>query len=194
MIAYIEGKLTHKSPAVVHLETNGLGYEVQITLNTYSRIQALERVKLYTHLHIREDAHILYGFFDPAEKQVFVELLGVSGIGAATARMILSSMAPDEVHRVVLREDEKSLEKIKGVGNKTAKRIILELKDKIARHKDAERISSLTGNTMQDDALNALIALGIARHAAEAAVNKVMVSAPQIHSLEELIKLALKTI
>ncbi len=193
MIAYIEGKLTYKSPALVHLEANGLGYEVQITLNTYSRIQALERVKLFTHLHIREDAHILYGFFELAEKQSFLELLGVSGIGAATARMILSAMLPDELHRAVLQDNEKALEKIKGVGSKTAKRIILELKDKIARRKDALPISSSTDNTMQDDALNALIALGIARHAAETAVNKVVGSNPPVQSLEELIKLALKT-
>ncbi len=192
MIAYIDGKLTHKSPALVHIEVNGLGYEVQISLNTYSKIQSLNTCRLHTYLHIKEDAHTLYGFFDIAEKEVFLDLLSVSGVGASTARMILSSMQPEEVQRAILQENEKVLEQVKGIGAKTAKRLILELKDKLSKHKDAIQISAITSNTITEDALNALIALGIARHAAETAISKAMKTVPRILSLEELVKQSLK--
>lgn len=193
MIAYIDGKLTYKSPALVHLEVNGLGYEVQISLNTYSKIQSLNTCRLHTYLHIKEDAHTLYGFFDIAEKEVFLDLLSVSGVGASTARMILSSMQPEEVQRAILQENEKVLERVKGIGAKTAKRLILELKDKLSKHKDAIQISAITNNTITEDALNALIALGIARHAAETAISKAMKTVPHILNLEELIKQSLKS-
>lgn len=193
MIAYIDGKLTYKSPALVHIEVNGLGYEVQISLNTYSKIQSLNTCRLHTYLHIKEDAHTLYGFFDIAEKEVFLDLLSVSGVGASTARMILSSMQPEEVQRAILQENEKVLERVKGIGAKTAKRLILELKDKLSKHKDAIQISAITNNTITEDALNALIALGIARHAAETAISKAMKTVPHILNLEELIKQSLKS-
>lgn len=192
MIAYIEGKLTYKSPALVYLDVNGLGYEVQISLNTYSSIQALHACRLLTFLHIKEDAHTLYGFFDEAERQVFLQLLSVSGVGASTARMILSSMQPEEVQAAILAEDEKVLERIKGIGGKTAKRIILELKDKMLKQKDNIRLPATGNNTMQADALNALLALGISRVAAESALQKVLKASPGIQRVEELIKLSLK--
>ena len=136
MIAYIDGIITYQSPAVIHLEVNGLGYEVQISLHTYSRIQGMQRCKLHTYLHIKEDAHTLYGFFEESEKHIFLQLLGVSGIGASTARMILSSVQPAEIQRAIVQENEKLLESIKGIGAKTAKRIILELKDKMVKQQD----------------------------------------------------------
>ncbi|MGH2644005.1 MAG: Holliday junction branch migration protein RuvA [Chitinophagaceae bacterium] len=192
MIAYIDGKLTYKSPAFVYMDVNGLGYEVQISLNTYSKIQNLEKCKLLTYLHIKEDAHTLYGFFEENEKSIFLQLISVSGIGASTARMILSSMKADEVRMAIISENEKQLESVKGIGAKTAKRIILELKDKMGKMETLQTLVSREGNTLQADALNALLALGIARNAAESAIRKVMQTFPDNGSLEMLIKEALK--
>lgn len=195
MIAYLNGKLSYKSPAMVHLDVQGVGYEVQISLNTYSRIQGMESCKLLTYLSIKEDAHTLYGFFDQAERQMFLLLIGVSGIGANTARMMLSSLQPEDIQRAIAMENEKMLESIKGIGNKTAKRIILELKDKVGKQKDiGHQISVPANNTMQEDALNALVTLGIARNVAEQAINKVLKAEPQLQDLEGLIKKSLKSL
>lgn len=192
MIAYIEGKLTYKSPAMVYMDISGLGYEVQISLNTFSRIQHLDRCKLHTYLHIKEDSHTLYGFFEENEKVLFLNLIAVSGVGASTARIILSSLKPDEVREAILTENEKLLESIKGIGAKTAKRIILELKDKMGKFEASQPLISKEGNTQHIDALNALLALGIAKSAAEASVRKVMRTFPADGSIELLIKEALK--
>lgn len=193
MIAYLNGKLSYKSPAMVHIDVQGVGYEVQISLNTYSRIQGLESCKLLAYLHIKEDAHTLYGFFDEAERQMFLLLIGVSGIGANTARMMLSSLQPEDIQRAIAMENEKMLESIKGIGAKTAKRVILELKDKISKQKDAgHQISVTPNNTIQEDALNALVTLGIARNVAEQAINKVLKAEPLLQDLEALIKKSLK--
>ncbi|GAA3922065.1 Holliday junction branch migration protein RuvA [Chitinophaga oryziterrae] len=193
MIAYLNGKLSYKSPAMVHLDVQGVGYEVQISLNTYSRIQALESCKLLAYLHIKEDAHTLYGFFDEAERSMFLLLMGVSGIGANTARMMLSSLQPEDIQRAITMENEKMLESIKGIGAKTAKRLILELKDKFKKQKDiGYQISVTSNNTMQEDALNALVTLGIARNVAEQAISKVLKAEPLLEDLEGLIKKSLK--
>jgi Holliday junction DNA helicase RuvA len=193
MIAYLNGKLSYKSPAMVHLDVQGVGYEVQISLNTYSRIQALESCKLLAYLHIKEDAHTLYGFFDEAERSMFLLLMGVSGIGANTARMMLSSLQPEDIQRAIMMENEKMLESIKGIGAKTAKRLILELKDKFKKQKDiGYQISVTSNNTMQEDALNALVTLGIARNVAEQAISKVLKAEPLLEDLEGLIKKSLK--
>jgi Holliday junction DNA helicase RuvA len=194
MIAYIDGRLTYKSPALVHLDVNGLGYEVQISLHTYSKIQHLERCKLLTFLHIKEDAHTLYGFFEEDERSVFLQLIGVSGVGATTARIILSSMRPAEVRAAVTGENEKLLERVKGIGAKTAKRIILELKDKMLKQSGPEVLVAAGGNTLQVDALNALLALGISRPAAENAIRRVTRTFPAEGDLEQLIKDALKNL
>ncbi|SFO16581.1 Holliday junction DNA helicase subunit RuvA [Chitinophaga sp. YR627] len=193
MIAYLNGKLSYKSPAMVHIDVQGVGYEVQISLNTYSRIQGLESCKLLTFLHIKEDAHTLYGFADDAERQMFLLLISVSGIGANTARMMLSSLQPEDIQRAIAMENEKMLESIKGIGAKTAKRVILELKDKIKKQKDVgNQISVTPNNTIQEDALNALVTLGIARNVAEQAINKVLKAEPLLLDLEALIKKSLK--
>lgn len=193
MIAYLNGKLSYKSPAMVHIDVQGVGYEVQISLNTYSRIQGLESCKLLAYLHIKEDAHTLYGFFDEAERKMFLLLIGVSGIGANTARMMLSSLQPEDIQRAIAMENEKMLESIKGIGAKTAKRVILELKDKISKQKDiGQQISVTPNNTIQEDALNALVTLGIARNVAEQAINKVLKAEPLLQDLEALIKRSLK--
>jgi len=169
-----------------------VGYELQISLNTYSRIENLDKGILLTYLHIREDAHILYGFFDKPEKDLFIQLLSVSGVGASTARMMLSSMKPEEITRAILQGNARQLESIKGIGKKSAERIILELRDKVGKNKEETNISTLINNTLEQDALNALITLGIARPAAELAIKKVINDVSGTDKVEDIIKKALK--
>lgn len=193
MIAYLKGDFVYKTPAVVHIDVNGVGYEVQISLNTYSKIQNLDKGTLHTCLLIREDAHLLYGFFDLPEKEMFLHLFSVSGIGASTARVMLSYMKPDELAKAIVQADTKTLEAIKGIGKKTAERMVLELKDKLAKHPLDTNISAMKNNTLQQDALNALTALGISRQAAGQAVERTLQTEPQI-TLEDLVKKALRTL
>ena len=194
MIAYLEGRFVYKSPAMVHIDVNGVGYEVQISLNTYSKIQHLEKGVLYTCLLIREDAHLLFGFSDLAEKEMFLHLIGVSGIGATTARIMLSYMNPGELSRTIVSGDLRLLESIKGIGKKTAERLVVELRDKLAKHPIETNISPLKNNTLHTDSLNALLALGISRNAADQVLQKIMQSDPSLNSLEEIIKKALKNL
>lgn len=194
MYAYLQGKFTFKSPALVHLDVNGVGYEVHISVNTYSQLQALDAGKLYTYLQIKEDAHTIYGFFEPGEKEIFVQLLSVSGIGAATARMMLSNMKPAEVCAAIAQGNVKLLESIKGIGKKTAERLVLELKDKVGKTTLSTNNNLVVGNSLDQDALNALVALGISRPMAENAIKKVKLAAPDINQLEDLIKKALRAI
>ena len=191
MIAYLKGEFVNKTPASVQVDINGIGYEVQISLHTYSRIQKLDKGILYTHLLIREDAHILFGFFDVFEKEMFQQLISVSGIGASTARVMLSYMKPEELIRAIVNADVRTLEGIKGIGKKTAERMVLELRDKLAKQSLETNISPMKNNSLQQDALNALTALGINRLAAEQAINKVLVTEPHL-PVEELIKKTLR--
>src|SRR5918993_2560744 len=194
MYAYLQGKFSLKNPAQVYLDVNGIGFEVNISLNTYAQIQNSEGGKLYTYLQVKEDAHTLYGFFEKSEKEIFVQLISVSGIGAATARMMLSHLKPLEVTHAIQHGNIKLLESIKGIGKKTAERLVLELRDKVNKVDISTSTQPTAGNSMQQDALNALIALGITRAQAESSIKKVTVSDPGIHNLEELIKKALKAI
>jgi Holliday junction DNA helicase RuvA len=191
MIAYLRGDFVKKTPAWVHVDVNGVGYEVQISLNTYSRIQGLEKGILYTAQIIREDAHILYGFFDVAEKEMFQQLIGVSGVGASTARVMLSYMKPSELAGAIIKGDSRTLEGVKGIGKKTAERIVLELRDKLSKQPGETNISPMKNNTLHQDALNALTALGINRMTAEQALQKTMVTDPDL-PVEELIKKTLR--
>ncbi|MBX3240029.1 MAG: Holliday junction branch migration protein RuvA [Chitinophagaceae bacterium] len=193
MIAFLSGNFVYKSPAVVHVEINGLGYEVQVSLNTYSKIQSLDKGLLHTWLHIKEDGHTLYGFADLTEKNIFLQLISVNGIGTSTARMMLSSLRPEELSDAIYKGDTQKLEKVKGIGKKSAERIVLELRDKISKHLSDTTSFALKNNTLEQDALNALVALGIARNAAEAAVKKAA-SAASTENLETLIKTALQLI
>jgi holliday junction DNA helicase RuvA len=194
MYAYLQGKFIDKTPAQVYVDVNGVGYEVNISLNTYSHIQNLDRGKLFTHLQVKEDGHVLYGFFEKAEKEIFLLVIGVSGIGAATARMMLSSLKPEEVSRAIVQSNVKLLESVKGIGKKTAERLVLELKDKLSKQSLNETISSNWSNSLEQDALNALVALGISRQQAEQAIQKVILAEPSVSKLEDLLKKALKTI
>ena len=194
MIAFLKGDFVHKSPTAVHVDVNGVGYEVLISLNTYSKIQHLDKGILHTCLLIREDAHILVGFFEMAEKEMFLHLISVSGIGATTARIMLSYMKPDELARAIITGDTKTLESLKGIGKKTAERMVLELKDKLGKQSVGSNISPMKYNTLHPDALNALMALGIARNTADQAIQRVIQNDPSISSIEDVIKKALKTL
>ena len=193
MIGYLKGDFVFKSPAVVMIDVNGVGYEVQISLNTYIKIQQSDKGMLYTHLLVREDAHILFGFFDLAEKEMFQQLINVSGIGATTARIMLSYMKPDELARAIVQGDTRTLEGIKGIGKKTAERMVVELRDKLAKQPLDSNISPMKNNSLHQDALNALTALGINRQAAGQAIEKTLAANP-ILPVEELIKKALRTL
>lgn len=193
MISFLKGRFARKTPSFVHIDVNGVGYEVQISLNTYSKIQDAEEGILQTHLIIREDAHLLFGFFDFAEKEIFLQLITVSGIGANTARVMLSYMKPDDLSRAIIQGNSKVLENIKGIGKKTAERLVVELRDKLTRQpiESPVNFSSRQGNTLQSDALNALIALGINRQTADHAIQKVLEQNPEA-GVELLIKKALQ--
>ena len=194
MIAFIRGNFVLKTPALIHVEAQGVGYELHISLHTFTQVQHLEKGLLFTYLHIREDAHTLYGFAETEEKELFLMLLSVSGVGAATARMMLSSMKPVEINRAILQGNAKILESIKGIGRKSAERIILELRDKVGKTGTGTNNSTLIHNTLEQDALNALVALGIARNAGDQAIKKVLSAEPALNQIEEIIKKALKTL
>ena len=193
MIAFLNGDFVKKTPSYVFVAVGGVGYEVQISLNTYSRIQDMDKGVLQTHFIVREDAHILFGFFDLAEKEMFLQLIAISGIGPNTGRVMLSYMRPDELSRAIVQGNVKALESIKGIGRKTAERIVVELRDKLAKQpiESDLNISSPKSNTLQSDALNALIALGINRQAADQAIQKVLAQEPGA-GVELLIKKALQ--
>jgi len=192
MIAYLKGKFVYKSPALLHVDVHGVGYEVNISLNTYTAIKDQEEGLIHTYLHIREDAHVLYGFAGKAEKEMFLLLTGVNGIGMATGRMMLSSMKPAEISAAIVNGNIKLLESIKGIGKKTAERIVLELRDRLSK----QDIQSLTpgqpGKTLATDAVDALVTLGIARNLAEQAVQKAV--AAGILDVGEIVKKALQTL
>lgn len=194
MYAYLKGKFTHKTPAQVYLDVNGIGFEVNISLHTYTAILPLTEGVLFTHLQIKEDGHVIFGFSDKEEKEIFIQLIGVSGIGAATARMMLSSIKPEEVTKAILNGDVRTLESVKGIGKKTAERVVLELKDKLGKNPAGAGFSPHSGNSLQQDALTALTALGINRNQAEQAIHKIIRNEPGVSLLEELIKKALKAI
>lgn len=195
MYAYLRGDFSYKSASQVYVDINGVGYEVNITLNTYSAIETLAGGKLFTYLQIKEDAHTLYGFFEKEERDMFVLLISVSGVGAATARMMLSSLKPEEVEIAITTGNLKLIESVKGIGKKTAERLVLELKDKVGNKTSSSSQSwSKAVNTIEKDAINALAALGIVQKQAELSVKKVLTAEPDIIKLEDLIKKALKVI
>lgn len=196
MIAYLSGKITFKSPTHIFLETGGIGYMVKISLNTFEKIQHLEQCQLHTSLIVKiENQSVsgfdLYGFFEDVEKDLFEKLISVSGVGAATARMMLSSYKPDEIKNAILTENETLIQSIKGIGPKSAKRIILELKDKVGKMSSDVIIAATPNNTMREDALFALLALGFNKQAAEKVIAKLQ-SSPTSWTVEGLIKEALK--
>lgn len=194
MFGYLEGKLVGLTPTHTYLDVGGVGYEVQLTLNTYEAISGKEHCRLFTHLQIREDAWVLYGFATEKERTAFQRLLSVSGVGAATSRILLSSLSAEDLNAIVWAGDSKALEKVKGIGAKTAQRIILELKGKLPEETNSE-FNTLSHNTREIDTLNALLGLGIGKALAESAVKKAKALTPDKElSVEEWIKSALKNL
>jgi len=193
MYAYLSGKLTFKSPTQVYLECAGVGYQVNITLFTYSDVEREEEAKLYTYLHVREDALLLYGFSTLVERDMFMLLIGVSGVGTNTARLILSSMTTNDLARAIINEEVSLIQTIKGIGPKSAKRLVLELKDKVGSMNTGETVEVVTGAGEQtiEEAVAALTMLGFAKPQSEKAIRNVWQSNPAA-SVEELIKLSLK--
>ena len=195
MYAYLQGKFVLKSASQVVLDVNGVGYEVNISLNTYSAIEVLTEGKLFIYMQVKEDAHTLFGFHAHEEKEMFVLLISVSGVGAATARMMLSSLKPEEVANAVASNNVKLIESVKGIGKKTAERLVLELKDKVGGKTDITPQNwSKMPNSLEKDAINALFALGINQKQAEISVKKIISLEPETTKLEDLIKKALKAI
>lgn len=191
MYAYLQGKFTTITPTHVYLDVNGVGYLVHISLNTFSKIEQMEAGKLYTYLHVKEDILALYGFFEEAEKELFKLLLSVSGIGPNTTRIILSSMTPIEVRTAIVTENDAAFKKVKGVGPKTAKRVILDLKDKIKNGAAITIDQTLKASTDQTEkAYNALLALGFQKSKISQALSKI--AADPSASVEDTIKNALK--
>lgn len=194
MIAFVRGQFAVKTPARVVVDVNGVGYDLQVSLHTYSAISNKESGLLFTYLHITENAHTLFGFAELAEKEMFLQLISVSGIGAATARMMLSGMKPDEIARAIIQGNTRQLEGIKGIGKKSAERLIVELKDKLGKVSSDTIPGSAGVPSVDHDAVNALIALGIGRPMAENAVKKTMQAMEGGGSLEDIIKQSLKNL
>ena len=195
MIAYIQGYIDSKNPAYVIIEANNIGYHINISLNTYESIKDLNEARLYTHLHIKEDAHTLYGFSEQKEKEMFLLLISISGVGAATAINILSSISIKEIHKAILHEDIVALSSVKGIGAKTAKRIILELKDKMVKIEveESPELNISQDNIIREEALQALVTLGFTKGSGEKVITKILKqNAGQDISVEEIIRLALK--
>ena len=190
MITQIQGKLVEKNPTQVVVDCNGIGYEINISLFTFSSLSSDENIKLFTHLQVREDAHILYGFFTVLERAVFRLLISVSGIGSSTARTMLSSLTPAEIQHAIGTEDVATIQGVKGIGLKTAQRLIIELKDKIKSLQGTDEIPVFKSNTIKEETLSALEVLGYSRKTSEKIVDKLIQGEPD-SSVEGLIKSAL---
>jgi len=196
MIAFVEGKIAEKEPTHLVIDVNGVGYQVNISLTTFSEIKPLTRVKLFTYLHVKEDSQTLFGFFTREERKVFLQLLSINGVGPSTGLMIQSSLNPKELFAAIVNEDVRTIQSVKGIGNKTAQRIILELKDKLRKEGFIEKNTDLISpidNTLRDEALSALVTLGINKNTAEKSITDALRKTGDQITLEELIKQVLKT-
>ncbi len=193
MIAQIKGRLIEKTPTYVIIDCNGVGYQINISLNTYSKIDADELCLLHTHMIVREDAQLLYGFKDKSERELFRLLISVSGVGSATAMMILSSLTASEIKGAISTGDVNTLKGVKGIGAKSAQRIIIDLRDKIGKVGENDINFAVSNNTIKDEALSALIMLGFAKKPAEVALNKILTVSDDM-SVEQLIKQTLKSL
>ena len=194
MISFLKGRLAHKEPTFVIMEVNGVGYHVNISLQTFSEIKDHENILLFTHLAIREDAHILFGFSNQSEKKLFQQLISVNGIGPSTAIVMLSYMNSQELKMAIVQENVAALQAIKGIGGKTAQRVIIELKDKLKKEswEDTQPIISGPHNTLRKEALSALLTLGLSKAVAEKSVDTVLKKSGNTITLEDLVKQALK--
>ena len=194
MITQLQGKLVEKNPTNVVIDCNGVGYFVNISLNTYAALPEGEAIKLYTYLQIKEDAHTLYGFLTKAEREVFVLLISVSGVGAGTARTMLSSLTAAQVRNAIVNGEVAIIQSVKGIGAKTAQRVVLDLKDKMLKLQDFADAPISGVSTHKEEALAALEVLGFVRKQAEKVVDKIVQAAPESLSVEDIIKQALKSL
>ena len=190
MITQIKGRLVEKSPTELVIDCNGIGYLVNISLNTYSLLSDSESISLYTHLQVKEDSHTLFGFFEKTERNLFRKLISVSGIGASTARTMLSSLSPDEIQRAILSENVTTIQSIKGIGLKTAQRVIIELRDKVAVLGDVDDSTIGMSNSKREEALSALEVLGYSRKQTTKVIDKIIGDNSEV-SVEGIIKDAL---
>ncbi|AJA68870.1 Holliday junction branch migration protein RuvA [Myroides odoratimimus] len=193
MIAHIQGRLVEKTATEVVIDCGGVGYLIHISLHTFSQIGSSENLRLYTYLQIKEDGHTLFGFIDKIERELFKLLISVSGIGGNTARNMLSSIAPKELLQAIASADVKTIQSVKGIGAKTAQRVILDLQEKVIKLYNIDEVSPVINNTNADEALSALEVLGFVRKSAEKVVDKIMKQTPDA-SVEFIIKQALKNL
>ncbi|GIZ16135.1 Holliday junction branch migration protein RuvA [Capnocytophaga catalasegens] len=194
MITHLQGRLTEKTPTYVVIDCNGVGYFVNISLYTFSKIPETAQIFLYTYLQIKEDAHTLFGFYDKAERDIFTLLLSVSGVGASTARIMLSSLSPAQVQQAIINGDVGTIQSVKGIGAKTAQRIILDLREKMIKLEGLTETSSTLHNTGKEEAIAALEVLGYPRKVTEKVVQKIITQASEPLSVENIIKQALKLV
>lgn len=193
MITHVKGRLVEKTPTSVVIESNGIGYLINISLNTFSQIPDNENLKLYTHLQIKEDSHTLYGFHTIKEREIFRLLISVNGIGSNIARTMLSSISPDQIIDAISRENVSLIQSVKGIGSKTAQRVIIDLRDKILKVYDLDEGITSSNNTNKEEALSALEVLGINKRSSERLVDKIVLENPDI-SAESIIKETLKNL
>ena len=193
MIAHLQGRLVEKNPTEVIIDCNGVGYHVNISLHTFSLLPASDAIKLHTYLQIKEDTHTLFGFMEKSEREIFKLLLSVSGIGANIARTMLSSLEPKQIIHAIASADVMTIQTIKGIGSKTAQRVILDLKEKVLKLYDLDEVSTGQYNTNKEETLCALEVLGFNRKLAERVVEKIVKDTPDA-TLETLIKQALKNL
>lgn len=192
MYSYLEGKLIEKTPTYVVIDVNGVGYQVHISLNSYSQIGNTEHCKLLCHFVVREDVQLLYGFVTENERILFRHLISVSGVGANTARLILSSMTTEDLFSAISSGNVSVLQSVKGIGSKTAQRIIVDLKDKLSKHDICVENLHLSHNTKRDEALSGLVILGFSKNIAVRAIEKVLAAEGADITVEQLIKHSLK--
>ena len=190
MISHINGRLVEKTPAYVVIDCNGVGYKLNISLQTYSAIQT-ENCKLLTHLAVKEDSHTLYGFYTTEERDLFRQLISVSGVGPSTARMILSTYSAEEIVHYIITADVSAIQNVKGIGGKTAQRIIIDLKDKVGKGKETSDLLFAQDNTIKEEALSALLALGFTKKLAEKKLEQVMKNQEEEMSVEDLVRRSL---
>jgi Holliday junction DNA helicase RuvA len=193
MISHLQGKLVEKSPTQLVIDCGGVGYEVHISLHTYSLLPATDFIKVFTYLQIKEDAHTIFGFVEKSEREIFKLLLSVSGIGAGIARTMLSSLDPKQITNAIGSGDVGTIQSIKGIGSKTAQRVILDLKEKVLKLYDLDEVSMSQSNTNRDEALSALEVLGFVKKASEKVIDKIVKEDPDA-SVESIIKQALKSL
>lgn len=194
MYDYISGKITHATATYLVVEANGVGYQLQVSLQTYSKLKDAQSAKVYTHLSIKEDAHLLFGFVDEDERQLFRHLISVSGVGPGTARVMLSSLSTSELQSAITTGNVAVIKKIKGIGDKTAQRIVIDLKDKLGKAGTSAPVLLTQGNTIKEEALSALLTLGFNRNVAEKELNKVLAGGGEVQSVEVLLREALKNL